>query len=256
MLVEQAWRNSSSPIFGYEPTTKRKDEIKSTEDRVEGSIHPALQSYDEKWKMELHYKGPSKIQRDGGKFHSQVGQDKTVMSIFENKKKGYFVDCAANDAVHLSNTLALETHLGWGGLCIEPHPKYHTGYTNRRCTLVDAVVGQKDDDEITFYFKDAMSGITGFDQGKSKNGTKFRTVSLETLFDKLRLPPVIDYLSLDVEGAELHIMEKFPFHKYKFQVMTVERPKMLRVLLEKHGYVYVMDHGGCVLFVLWVHFVK
>ena len=107
------------------------------------------------------------------------------MAIFENKKGGFFVDLAANDAVTLSNSLALETHLDWSGLCIEPHPKYHLGYLKRRCTLIDAVIGQKDDEEIKFDFENVFGGIAGFDQKKKVNkGTTFLTVSLETLFEK------------------------------------------------------------------------
>jgi len=29
-------------------------------------------------------------------------------------------------------------------------------------------------------------------------------------------------------------MKNFPFHRYKFLVITVERPRHLRVLLEQH----------------------
>jgi hypothetical protein len=119
------------------------------------------------WKMEVHYKGPT-MQNYGGGLNSQVSQDKTVMQIFDNKKGGYFIDCAANHATRISNTKALETRLGWTGLCIEPHPKYHQGYANRRCTLVDAVVGQKDNEKITFVFADGFSGIAGFDQKKTR----------------------------------------------------------------------------------------
>ena len=39
------------------------------------------------------------------------------------------------------------------------------------------------------------------------------------------------------------VMEKFPFHKYKFLVLSVERPQQLRQILEQNEYVYVMDHG-------------
>ena len=41
----------------------------------------------------------------------------------------------------------------------------------------------------------------------------------------------------------MHVFEKFPFHKYKFSLLTVERPGILRCVLEKHVYVYVKDNG-------------
>jgi hypothetical protein len=68
------------------------------------------------------------------------------------------------------------------------------------------------------------------------------TVSLLTAFQKFHVPSVIDYFSLDVEGAESLIMKDFPFTKYQINIMTVERPKPdLWTLLTANGLVYVMD---------------
>ena len=191
------------------------------------------------------HKGHANLGRFGVGSNSQVGQDETVMRILDNKRDGYFVDCAANDAVEISNTLALETRLGWTGLCIEPNPYYHKGFTDRRCTLVEAVAGSKDGEVVKFQLENwGLAGIVGFDNTEDKGSVEVLAVSLETIFDRLGVPSVIDYFSLDIEGAELHVMENFPFHRYKFHVITVERPRHLRVLLEQHDYVYVMDHGS------------
>jgi len=46
---------------------------------------------------------------------SQVNQDKIVSSLLRNKTEGYFIDLAANHAVSLSNTLALERMFNWKG---------------------------------------------------------------------------------------------------------------------------------------------
>jgi len=200
---------------------------------------------DTKWKMQMQYRGKQTKKLSSVGYYSQVGQDVTLLSIFENKTDGFFVDLASNDARVLSNTLALENHLGWQGLCIEPNPLYHPAYNQRSCTLVDAVAGRTDNEQISFFLDGSLGGISGFDKTLAKNqkGTLFQTVSLESIFDKMNVPQVINYMSLDVEGAELYVMSTFPFHKYRFDVITVERPKKLRILLEKNDYVYVMDHG-------------
>ena len=60
--------------------------------------------------------------------------------------------------------------------------------------------------------------------------------------DEFNAPETIDYLSLDVEGAETRILRGFPFHKYKFLAMTIERPTVeLNELLFKNGYVFVKN---------------
>lgn len=46
------------------------------------------------------------------KLPSQAGQDAEVLALFNSKSGGYFVDLAANDAYHWSNTLHLEQQLG------------------------------------------------------------------------------------------------------------------------------------------------
>ncbi|GKZ01034.1 hypothetical protein MPSEU_001054800 [Mayamaea pseudoterrestris] len=68
------------------------------------------------------------------------------------------------------------------------------------------------------------------------------TVPFVTLLAQFRVPKVIDYMSLDVEGAEFLVMHDFPFDEYTIQILTVERPsKRLKSLLESHGYVFLKD---------------
>jgi hypothetical protein len=211
----------------------------SPRNRNTHSIH----YYNASWSYQVFYRGSKHLERTRG--GSQSGQDVTVIDILNFKRGGFFVDLASNDAFSLSNTERLEFELGWSGLCIEPNPVYRESYLRgRRCALVSAAVGQKDDSEVIFHMKDWAGGIDGFDiKGVQANTVRLRTVSLETLFAAFNVPSVVDYFSLDIEGAEFYTMEQFPFHKYTFLVITVERPKQLRLLLEKNGYVYVKDHG-------------
>jgi hypothetical protein len=179
---------------------------------------------------------------------SQVGQDKTISLLFNYKTSGFFVDLAANDAVFLSNTLTLEQHYGWRGVCIEANPRYFAMLYKRKCLVVQAAVGRQDDEQIGFALRDGLGGFIGdgFDNyGVKENSTLFTTVSLKRLFRDLQVPPVIDYLSLDVEGAEQYIFQDFPWSEYRFLAMTVERPKPGLVdALRAQGYLYVRDHGG------------
>ena len=56
-------------------------------------------------------------------------------------------------------------------------------------------------------------------------------------------PKTIEYLSLDVEGAETAVLKYFPFNKYKFLAMTIERPtKELNATLFKNDYTFVKNY--------------
>jgi hypothetical protein len=79
------------------------------------------------------------------------------------------------------------------------------------------------------------------------------TISLQSLFQEFQVPSTIDYMSLDVEGAEELVMEHFPFQLYTIRFMTLERPKpALQKILKSNGYQFVMMlvYWGETL---WVH---
>lgn len=194
------------------------------------------------------------------KWFSQYRQDEIVSRLFRGKRGGFFIDLAANDAVRLSNTYALETSFGWNGLCLEPNPIYWTGLSYRKCQVVAAIVGNKTMEEVTFRFPRAKApkgGILGneFDNkiDKYNEGHPRFTVSLLDIFKKFKVPKIIDYISLDVEGAEDLVMSSFPFSRYRFNVMTVERPSdALSTLLAANGYLLLKTIKKNTE-TLWVH---
>jgi hypothetical protein len=61
---------------------------------------------------------------------------------------------------------------------------------------------------------------------------------LQDILQERGAPTHIDYLSIDVEGAELRILASFPFDHYQFGALTIERPtKAVHDLLTEAGYV-------------------
>ena len=77
---------------------------------------------------------------------------------------------------------------------------------------------------------------------KSAEIIKLKTVRLEDLLLENNSPNHIDYLSLDVEGAEEFVLDTFNFNKYSFGFITIERPtNKLNITLEKNGYIQVKN---------------
>jgi len=202
----------------------------------------------------------------GGNGHkSQCGQDKLVMDLLDRKRNGYFLDLAANDATHLSNTHKLETGLGWRGMCVEPNPVYWHRLSYRKCDVVGAVVGKTRMEEVLFTMhakaRAASGGIVGedFDNKKSKPKTSatpilLYTVPLVDVLERFGAPQKIDYFSLDVEGAEYYVMEDFPFEQYTISIFTIERPKQTLIdLLYSHNYQYIAANNEYGMETLWVH---
>ena len=148
---------------------------------------------------------------------AQVHQDEAILDLLGNK--GYFIDLAANDAVEFSNTLALE-RAGWDGLCIEPNPSYWYGLSHRKCKVAGALVGATKS-KVKVKFRGVFGGIVGKLDEKLANRKKEPNAPVEERYtaplievlQKFNVPFTIDYLSLDVEGAEYLIMKDFPFDK-------------------------------------------
>ena len=192
-----------------------------------------------------------------GAYHSQAAQDKAVKAIFDGKRDGYFVDLAANHPIAKSNTRTLERDFGWRGLCIDGNEEFLMLLLKRRsCQVVGAIVSSDADAYVDYRrwtgkggsgsagtWQHALSGIVGFDnklnvtedmnakhvQGSHKgSGVNYRDVKsastrLEDILRKHNAPSTIEYLSLDVEGAEEMVMRSFPFQNYIFHTVVRAR---------------------------------
>lgn len=185
-------------------------------------------------------------------YHSQIGQDAWVQSVLGDKRDGYFVELGACDGVKLSNTLFFEKERGWTGICIEPNDTYFNQLKhNRACHKSNDLISSVGDIVVDFAICAAASGIADENAGPFTNKThtvKKVTSTLSRTLDTFNAPPIIDYLSLDVEGHEYSILSTFPFDRYKFRCITVEhnaphvgpqQQNMIRELLEKNGYIFV-----------------
>ena len=197
------------------------------------------------------------------KWFSQLRQDEVVYQILRKKRNGYFIDLAANDAIRISNTFALEHYHGWDGIAIEPNPVYWSGLAYRNCTVVAAVIGQQTGIEMKFKFPKSkpapQGGLVGPEFDNHNNSSRNDedemryTITLYDIFTKFDVPSVIDYFSLDIEGAETFVMEAFPFDHYRINILTVERAdRRLCELLQQNEYIQVkqLKKWGETL---WIH---
>ncbi len=170
------------------------------------------------------------------KYYSQYGQDKFLYeNFFTDKKDGFFIDIGAHNGIHLSNTYFFE-NLGWSGFCFEPIPTvFNELQKNRKCNLINCALSNKkgfDDFLMLEGYTEMLSGLVNeYDQnhlirinneilmmGGKKNVIKCETV----LFEDYNFPENIDYISLDVEGAEMTILKTIDFEKHKIKFMTIE----------------------------------
>jgi hypothetical protein len=196
-------------------------------------------------------------------FFGAKEQDKWVVSeIFNNKKKGYFLDLAATNGLLENNTYVLESFFNWDGIAIEGNSKFFTYLKkNRKCTCINEVVSGSVKN-IEFLEDGPTGGIIGenFDNNlvkrfqyieKSKNKIiSKKTKKLEDILIQANAPKIIDYFSLAAEGSETDIMENFSYDKYIFLSLTVQRPTAeLNKKLFENGYVFIKNNKTIAFFV-------
>lgn len=178
---------------------------------------------------------------------AQAGQDSWVINQVHNRRKnGFFVEIGAHDGVELSNTYLLEKRYQWDGICIEANPKsYKSLQENRRAKCLNICIGE-DEGEVLFHLDGMMGGIIEHpDDVTESNLVRLKTHPLESVLDTHNAPNTIDYLSIDVEGAEEKILSAFNFDRYTFLSMTIERPTpAIETLLKNKQYLKVMEIPG------------
>jgi len=178
---------------------------------------------------------------------SQGGQDYWVYGeAFNEMTGGYFVDIGAHDGISKSNTYLLEKRYSWKGLCVEANPLTFRLLTqNRSCCCVNACIDAKQR-KVKFALKGYLSGIVAADCD-NKAEPDYETVeipaqTLVSVLEEVEAPQTIEYLTVDIEGAEDRALMGFPFDRFQFKCLTIERPSAaLRAKLVTHGYRQVKE---------------
>jgi len=190
---------------------------------------------------------------------SQLGQDFIALALSEVKKSGFFVEFGACDGMRHSNTFSLEKVFNWNVILAEPAKIWRDSLLlNRNCLIDTRCVYSKSNSKLPFLEvkKDknisygASSLLEFANNGdwasnlrlKNNNQYEVKTISLNDLLEEYNAPKKIDFMSIDTEGSELEIIEKFNFEKYKIRFLCIEHnfvnpiKKKLDLILKKNGY--------------------
>lgn len=193
-------------------------------------------------------------------FKSQYGQDKILLELIGDKKEGFFVELGACDGVMYSNTYYFEKELGWNGILIEPNPSFLNELKkNRNCNISNEICTSVENEDIDFLLSGAISGVVNENPGywvrqnmETNPTIKMSSTTLSIILDKYNAPPVIDFLSLDVEGLEYDILKTFPFDRYRFNYICVEHnscfdgienKNRIQEILTNNGYTLIKEIG-------------
>ena len=164
-------------------------------------------------------------------FNGQAEQDKFVLNMLKNKKKGFFLEIGSNDPIKISNSYFLEKDYEWKGIMIEYSKKWLKDYKKFRPNSIHII----------------------------NDATK---IDYKNLFEINNVPFNLDYLQIDLEacnGSTLNTLIKLNsevMDKYKFATITFEHDiyssnylntrLASRKIFEDRGYIRVFsDVSNC-----------
>ena len=168
-------------------------------------------------------------------YFSQSGQDKIVNEVFfKNSTCGFFLEIGAYDGITGSNCLFFEKFMNWDGIAVEASEmQFLKLEKNRNCDTVKAVISSRVEDvefvEITQGLTQ-MSGINSeiysaslaFIEKDERTQINKQKVITSTIDNILQKRTIIDFMSIDIEGHEMKVLNSIDFEKYEFRVICVE----------------------------------
>jgi FkbM family methyltransferase len=161
--------------------------------------------------------------------YSQNNEEEIILNYF-GSRIGTFLDLGAYDGVRLSNVRAL-AELGWSGVMVEASPKVfqqlkknYQGFD--RVLLFNVAVGEKSG-LMRFYDNDQAVGTLHKKETERWGDQQFQPISLYCIeinqfLRSNSFVPAYDFISCDVEGEDLAIMERLDLKKLGTRMVCVE----------------------------------
>jgi FkbM family methyltransferase len=201
------------------------------------------------------------IRKVQGEYFS-INQLDEQLEQYVDYDNGFFVELGANDGVTQSNTLYFEIKRNWRGVLIEPSPHNYILCKEQRscennifcnaCVSFDYKEKYVDikyanlmsiSENLELDLEDKDAHIQASKKFLSANEDVFSfgavAATLTSILKKSNAPKEIDFLSLDVEGAELEVLKGVDFEEFSFKFMLIEVRDIKRMenFLNPFGYV-------------------
>ena len=182
------------------------------------------------------------------KTYSLLGEDLAALKFFKNKKKGFYVDIGCYHPTYINNTYLLYKK-GWNGINIDVSQfsidlfKFmRPDDLNYKCAVSETKK------KVNLYYQKEYSQLISINKLTAKKFIKGRlkkkiinSYSLEEIFSWGKYKDYeIDFLDVDVEGADLLVLKGLNFSKRKPKLICIEihqknfkKHKIYRFLIKK-----------------------
>lgn len=185
------------------------------------------------------------------KYVSDNGEDLFVIDFFKNKKNGYLMDIGAADGVTGSNSFKLLDEYNWNGLLVEASKTHidnlNTLYSDEEG--VDCFFGAIHNEKKESNFFQSDGKFIGHSNINNNNDQWFshsyivECMDINSILHKFSVPQNIDFISLDIEGSEEHVLNYWDFEKYKVSLWCIENSFRFQSILLNNGFEKIATIG-------------
>ena len=164
------------------------------------------------------------------KSYAMDNEDITVLNYFKDKKNGFYVDVGCYHPIHRNNTYLLHKK-NWSGINIDTSQFSIDLFNHMRPKDLNYNYAISNRNEIIklFYQKElSQLSTTERDQAETvfQGNIKEKEIQAFTLDEILNRDKYkntkIDFLDIDVEGADLKVLEGLSFDRFKPELVCVE----------------------------------
>lgn len=162
--------------------------------------------------------------------YAQCLEDYHLDRVFDSQRSGFYIDVGAGHPV--ADNVSYHFYLkGWHGLIVEPQARLSRLYATLRPRdhVIDHLVGAEEG-EVDFHIVDRLHGFSTIVEenarGASAFGAGFQTQKmrirpLSTLLEQRGIKAV-DFLKVDVEGAEPAVLDGMNWEQVRPKVLCIE----------------------------------
>ena len=189
-----------------------------------------------------------------GTYYSQEGEDILLSRIFGKQRDGFYVDVGAHHPRRFSNTYHFYKK-GWRGINIDAMPGSMEVFQKLRPSDINLEMAVSEKEQILTYYMFNEPALNGFSKAISKehqtreyqiiDKIKVSSFPLYQILNKhLPLDQKIDFLSVDVEGFDLKVLESNDWDKHRPSVILVEIiNSSLNSLINESIYKFLVGKG-------------
>jgi FkbM family methyltransferase len=162
--------------------------------------------------------------------YAQNFEDIVLDRLFEDVKRGFYIDVGANHP-SVDSVTKLFYDKGWNGINIEPHPVMYEKLVEVRKRDLNLNLAISDESEKKVFYFFESSGFSTLNSeiakqhsegGLARTSSEILTCTLNEVIENNTKNQIIHFLKIDVEGSEREVLLGLNLSKYRPIVILIE----------------------------------